>query len=89
MERHPEIRVPGVDSRQLVKRLGYTDSRGYDYALIHLDVLLPDPKNPRIPLQESVEATILELVRQDVTVCSSWHLTLRPSVEPTPPSSTT
>lgn len=52
-------------TRQLVKRLGYTDPRGYDYALIHLDALIPDPKNPRIPLQESAAATILEIVRQD------------------------
>jgi hypothetical protein len=49
----------------LVRKLGYTDPRGYEYALIDLDALIPDPQNPRIPIQESALATLLELLKQD------------------------
>lgn len=49
----------------LVRKLGYTDPRGYEYALIDLDALIPDPQNPRIPIQESSLATLLELLNQD------------------------
>lgn len=48
-----------------VRRLDYKDPRGYEYALIDLDLLIPDPINPRIPDQESVLDTIVALVRED------------------------
>jgi hypothetical protein len=48
-----------------VRRLDYKDPRGYEYALIDLDLLIPDPINPRIPNQESVLDTIVALVRED------------------------
>lgn len=46
-------------SNSLIRKLGYTDPRGYEYALIDLDALIPDPQNPRIPIQESALATLL------------------------------
>ena len=49
----------------LVRKLRYTDPRGYEYALVDLDALIPDPQNPRIPIQESALATLLELLKQD------------------------
>lgn len=49
----------------VVRKLAYTDPRGYEYALIDLDALIPDPQNPRIPIQESALATLLELLKQD------------------------
>jgi hypothetical protein len=54
-----------MSSHSYVKKLGYADPRGYEYALIDLDALVPDPQNPRIPIQESALATLLELLRQD------------------------
>lgn len=48
-----------------VKMLGYSDSRGYDYAAVDLDLLIPDPENPRIPIQESTLDTLLALVDED------------------------
>jgi hypothetical protein len=44
--------------------LDYADPRGYQYALIDLAHLIPDPENPRLPPQESVLDTLLALVRQ-------------------------
>lgn len=49
---------------QLVKKL-YTDARGYEYALIHLDALVVDFKNPRIPPQESALESMLHLLKED------------------------
>jgi hypothetical protein len=43
----------------------YKDPRGYTYALIDLDLLLPDGENPRIPVQESALETVLAMVAQD------------------------
>lgn len=48
-----------------VRMLGYTDPRGYEYAVVDLDLLIPDAENPRIPLQESTLDTILALVAED------------------------
>jgi hypothetical protein len=48
-----------------VKKLNFKDPRGYDYAEVDLDLLIPDAENPRIPIQESSLETILALVEQD------------------------
>src|SRR5215831_32313 len=48
-----------------VRLLDYTDPRGYDYAVVDLDLLIPDSANPRIPVQESTLDTLLALVSQD------------------------
>lgn len=51
------------DSR--IRLLDYTDPRGYSYAEVDIDLLVPDPQNPRIPIQESARDTILALVERD------------------------
>ncbi len=48
----------------VVKRL-YTDARGYEYALIHLDALVFDFRNPRIPAQDSALESMLQLLSED------------------------
>jgi len=48
-----------------VRMLDFRDPRGYAYAEVDLDLLIPDPENPRIPIQESSLETVLALVRQD------------------------
>ena len=45
--------------------LGYTDPRGFEYAVVDLDLLIPDPENPRLPVQESTLDSILALQGQD------------------------
>jgi hypothetical protein len=49
----------------LVRKLDYKDPRGYEYAEVDLDLLIPDPENPRIPIQESSLETVLALVEED------------------------
>jgi hypothetical protein len=48
-----------------VRILDYKDPRGYSYAEVDLDLLIPDPENPRIAIQESSLETILALLRED------------------------
>lgn len=48
-----------------LRKLDFKDPRGFVYAEVDLDLLIPDPENPRIPIQESSLETILALVRQD------------------------
>jgi hypothetical protein len=48
-----------------VRMIGYKDPRGYDYAVADLEVLVPDPENPRLPLQSSSLDTILALLGED------------------------
>ena len=48
----------------VVKRL-HTDARGYEYALIHLDALVFDFRNPRIPAQDSALESMLQLLKED------------------------
>jgi len=48
-----------------VKLLGYIDPRGYEYAVVDLDLLVADVENPRIPIQESTLDTLLALVEED------------------------
>ena len=48
----------------VVKRL-YADSRGYEYALVHLDALVFDFRNPRIPAQDSALESMLQLLNED------------------------
>jgi hypothetical protein len=48
----------------VVKRL-YADARGYEYALIHLDALVFDFRNPRIPAQDSALESMLQLLKED------------------------
>ena len=48
-----------------VQILDVHDARGYKYALVDIDRLIPDPENPRIPVQESALDTILALVKED------------------------
>lgn len=45
--------------------IGYKDPRGYDYAVADLEALVPDPENPRLPLQSSSLDTILALLGED------------------------
>jgi hypothetical protein len=52
-------------NRSHVKVLRPKDSRGYTYAEVDLDLLVPDPENPRIPIQESALDTILALLEED------------------------
>ena len=35
-----------------IRRVDYVDPRGYEYFDVDIDVLVPDPENPRIPPQE-------------------------------------
>lgn len=48
-----------------VKYVDVPDSRGYKYAIVDIDRLVPDPENPRIPGQESALETILALIEED------------------------
>jgi hypothetical protein len=48
-----------------IRPLGYTDPRGYEYAVVDIDLLVPDVENPRIPIQESTLDTLLALVEED------------------------
>jgi len=48
-----------------VKRINVPDPRGYVYALVDLEFLLPDSGNPRIPPQESRLETVLAVVKED------------------------
>lgn len=48
-----------------VRKIGYRDHRGYEYAEVHLDCLVLDPQNPRIDAQESSLETLLALVKED------------------------
>ena len=48
-----------------VEYIAIPDSRGYKYAIVDIDRLIPDPENPRIPVQESTLDTILALVAED------------------------
>lgn len=48
-----------------VKKLNISDSRGYTYALVDVDLLVPDSGNPRIPPQESRLDTILAVMKED------------------------
>jgi len=48
-----------------VQYLEIPDPRGYKYAIVDIDRLIPDPDNPRIPVQESTLDTILALVEED------------------------
>ena len=57
-------RLAKTQSPPPIKLLNHRDPRGYEYALIHLRRLVPDPENPRIPPQESVLDTLLALERQ-------------------------
>lgn len=50
---------------QTIRKIGHRDPRGYEYAVAHLDVLIPDPENPRLPLQSSSLETILALLADD------------------------
>jgi hypothetical protein len=50
---------------QYIRILDFKDPRGYTYAEVDLDLLIPDPENPRIPIQESSLETILALVKED------------------------
>lgn len=43
----------------------FKDPRGYQYAIVHLDHLIPDPENPRLSPQENVPDTILSLQRDN------------------------
>lgn len=51
--------------KRFVKMLGYTDPRGYEYALIELEALVPDFNNPRIPSQDSALESMLRLMSED------------------------
>jgi hypothetical protein len=48
-----------------VRLLDFEDPRGFTYAEVDLDLLIPDPENPRIAIQESSLDTILALVQED------------------------
>jgi hypothetical protein len=48
-----------------VKMLGYTDPRGFEYAVVDIDLLFPDAENPRIPVQESSLDSVLALQAKD------------------------
>jgi hypothetical protein len=59
-------RIPLMPRRdRYVRMLDFKDPRGYSYAEVDLDLLIPDPENPRIPIQESSLETVLALVRHD------------------------
>ncbi len=48
-----------------IRRVDYVDPRGYEYFDVDIDVLVPDPENPRIPPQEFVEIeTMLAVYRK-------------------------
>jgi len=51
--------------QQTVRKLGYKDPRGYEYALIDIGELVPDFNNPRIPSQDSALESILRLLTED------------------------
>jgi len=51
--------------KDLIRTLDFKDARGYTYASADLDVLLPDPENPRLPVQASSLDTLLSLLRLD------------------------
>ena len=48
-----------------VRMLDYRDPRGFTYAEVDLDLLIPNAENPRIPIQESALETVLALLQQD------------------------
>lgn len=48
-----------------VQMLAYRDHRGYEYAVVDIDLLIPDPENPRIPIQESTLDTLVALHEKD------------------------
>jgi hypothetical protein len=48
-----------------IRMLDVRDPRGFTYAELDLDLLVPDSSNPRIPAQESVLETLLALVHDD------------------------
>ena len=41
------------------RRIDYDDPRGYEYWDVDIDLLVPDPENPRIPPQESSNLEIM------------------------------
>ncbi|MDP9190871.1 MAG: hypothetical protein M3P06_04115 [Acidobacteriota bacterium] len=49
-----------------IKKVNYVDPRGYEYLDVDIDVLIPDPENPRIPPQDmSTIDTMLAVLRLD------------------------
>jgi hypothetical protein len=48
-----------------VKMLNYTDPRGFQYAVVDIDLLIPDSENPRIPAQESELDTVFALLEEN------------------------
>ncbi|HYI08465.1 MAG TPA: hypothetical protein VEK57_05310 [Thermoanaerobaculia bacterium] len=42
-----------------MRRIDYNDPRGYEYWDVDIDLLVPDPENPRIPPQESSNLEIM------------------------------
>lgn len=42
-----------------MRRVDYNDPRGYEYWDVDIDLLVPDPENPRIPPQESSNLEIM------------------------------
>lgn len=43
-----------------------TDPRGYEYAMISIECLVPDAENPRIPPQDNaLDAMLLPTIRTD------------------------
>ena len=52
--------------KRLIQKVDFVDPRGYEYFDVDIDVLIPDPENPRIPPQEMVTLeTMLALFRKN------------------------
>lgn len=52
--------------RRAIRRVDYMDHRGYEYFDVDIDVLVPDPENPRIPPQEFAQTeTMLAVYRRN------------------------
>lgn len=54
-----------IKARKGVKPLGYMDERGYEYAVVDIDLLIPNTSNPRIPVKSSLLETVIALLEDD------------------------